>query len=78
MNWTEEEIQKLIDKAILKERLRIADKINNSSAEYIYNYGNGSTEFNWDKTVTALAKDIIETIWDTDEEESKSESVNGK
>lgn len=68
------EVKELINKAILKERKRIANRIHYSYAKYCHNYETGESEFNWDQTVEHLKKDILRLDsedFEDDEEESK-------
>ena len=59
---TKEEVQQLIREAILAERERLANKINCSSARYVWAGGDGdsSERFDWDETVHYLIKSILE------------------
>lgn len=58
------EVKKLIKKAILEERERIANRISDSFAQYETDWDSGESKFSWDRTVAKLAEEILNEIFD--------------
>lgn len=71
VEMTEEKVKELIEKAILKERKRIANIIYNFSPCYSSNYDDSPSTFDWYRTVEKLRKEIMAIRSEDYEEESK-------